>query len=176
MFLGEAGKGIPPSAVFPLVEKEEIEKRGLTPQDVLIASLLAGLREMGVLNQAVVLLAMERAGKYLFRYAKVVNLVKGGESVEEAFEALKKVFPPSLEMNISEENGRYVVEVKTELCKICPRAIGELELPGSLCPTVGIIKGFLEETCGVKLSPVIRNGTLVEKSEEKCKFIYEVEA
>jgi len=65
---------------------EEIEKRGLTPSDVFLASFLGGMYELGVINQAVVNLASEIAERSLAEYAKAKGaktLLKSEESILE---------------------------------------------------------------------------------------------
>jgi len=155
---------------------EEYKKKSLKPYHVLIATSLALFRRYGALNQGVVNISMKEVGRRLADIA--VALMGGdvrGKSLPEAARLLNEMLDLNEELLVEESGGRLIVKSRSEKCKVCPRRVGELELPGSLCPYVGLFEGFLEELKGVELSVVDEKKPL-EKVGEYCVIEYSVKS
>ncbi len=130
--------------------KDKIEARQLKPHEVGVAALIAGFHELGILNQAGVLQATQRAGRALAQYAKATG--RGASSLLEAAELLHELTPLAVDVQFSGDEKGLVVRINTETCKYCPKGVGGAELEGSLCPYPGLILGFLSEFFeGVKI-------------------------
>ncbi len=128
---------------------KEYKKRGLKPFHVFIASSLALFRRYGALNLGVMTITMEEVGRRLAAIA--LGEDPGLRSVDEAVEALNRMLELNSRLTVSVEGDGIVVRSGSETCRICPRGVGELELPGSLCPYIGLIRGFLASISGVEL-------------------------
>ncbi|QOJ78607.1 hypothetical protein IG193_07570 [Infirmifilum lucidum] len=113
-----------------------LEERGVTPLHVLVASALAAFREEGVLNYALVTSSMQKAGERLaLVYGRPPDPL---EALRRAHELLQ--FAGGVE--VEDRGGHYYVRVATRTCRVCPKAVGGLELPGRLCPLPGLLSGF----------------------------------
>lgn len=130
---------------------KEYKKRGLKPFHAFIASSLALFRRYGALNLGVMTITMEEVGRRLAAIAlsEDPGLRSAGEA--EAVEALNRMLELNSRLTVSVEGDGVVVRSGRETCRICPRGVGELELPGSLCPYLGLIRGFLASVSGVEL-------------------------
>lgn len=114
---------------------EEIKRRGAKPLHVFTAYLLASLRDLGVINYGVVQRTTRHVGQKL-------ALIYGRDS--SAAEAIVRA-AELLEVGRFEvlSGGESVIfRLKSNTCRICPKGVGELELPGRLCPLVGLLGGF----------------------------------
>jgi len=152
--------------------KDKIEARQLKPHEVSVAALIAGFHELGLLNQAGVFQATQRAGKALAQYAKATG--RKASSLLEAAQLLNQLTPLAVDVQFSGNEKELVVRINAETCKYCPKGVGGAELEGNLCPYPGLILGFLSEFLeGVKVKFYDRkplrkvNGKFCEVSLER---------
>ncbi len=112
-----------------------LEKKGVRPMQAFVASLMAAFREVGVLNFGVVYIATENVGR---RLASIYGREDSpGKSLTKIAEMLELG-----EYRLEEGGGEIVFAMKSESCRLCPRRVGGLELPGKLCPLPGLLSGF----------------------------------
>jgi hypothetical protein len=129
---------------------DKIEERALRPHHIMVASMLAGLNEMGMLNQASVNVASRRAGRYLSDYAKAresLDSLAAGLSRTEKVHRLVRLLDELLELGtqveVVEADTGFDVGILSAGCKFCPKGVGEAELKGALCPYPGMIEEFI---------------------------------
>ena len=132
---------------------------------VYIACMLARFRELGLLKFGIIKSAAESTGNCLARY--VAEQGVSFSNVEEALEFINDVMGFSDEVRL-EARGSSAIEVMfhKDSCRICPRQIGGLELPGPACPNVGFVKGYLEGLGLVKL----KENFNIERGETPVRF------
>jgi hypothetical protein len=151
-------------------------KVGANVYHVYIASMIARFRELGLLKFGVILRASEDTGRRVAQYFTALGVKLG--SVEEALELLNLTLGFSDEVRARVvDGGTLEVAFSKDTCKICPRNIGGLELPGPACPNVGFVKGFLEELGLAKLKEKfnVANGELpVEQRDGYCVIRYQI--
>ncbi len=112
------------------------EERRVTPLHALVASALAAFREEGVLNYAIVTSSMRKAGERLaLIYGRPLDPLEALRRAQELLELAGKV-------EVEDRGDHYYVRVATKTCRVCPKAVGGLELPGRLCPLPGLFSGF----------------------------------
>ena len=112
-----------------------LESKGVKPMQAFVASLIAAFREVGVLNFGVVYMATEKVGKRLAAiYGREDSPAKSLTKVVEMLELG--------EFKVEEQEGGLVFAMRSESCRLCPRRVGGLELPGKLCPLPGLLSGF----------------------------------
>ncbi len=154
---------------------EKIEERQLQPHHIFLASFLAGLNEMGMLNQASVNVAARRAGRYLAEYVRV----RGGlpepagtaaETAQRYVAHLDELMGLGTKLEIGQENGTTWCKVVSNGCRFCPKGVGEAELEGTLCPYPGLIEEFVNQLLpeGQSLSLVMINRRPLAKEEGVC--------
>ena len=129
---------------------EKIAGRELEPHHVFLASFLAGLNEMGILNQASVNVAARRAGRYLAEYARVRGgLPEPGSTAVESAGRLARYLGDLLglatEFEAGTEDGVAYCSVLSGGCRFCPKGVGEAELEGTICPYPGLIEEFVNQ-------------------------------
>jgi|GEM_PF-683287 len=143
---------------------------------VYIACMLARFRELGMLKFGVIKGASEATGRCIAQYIAATH-GPGFSSIEEALKQLNLVFTFSDEVRVRTYENILEVMFHKDSCRICPRNIGGLELPGPACPNVGFVKGYLEELGLVKLkeSYNVEKGDLpVKHREGYCVISYEI--
>lgn len=143
---------------------------------VYIACMLARFRELGMLKFGVIKGATEATGRCVAQYVAAHGL--SFSSVEEALKHLNTTFVFSDEVRVrAGEDGVLEVMFHKDSCRICPRNVGGLELPGPACPNVGFVKGYLEGLGLAKLKESfdIEKGELpVRQQEGYCVIRYQV--
>jgi len=153
----------------------KIEERQLEPHHVFLASFLAGLNEMGILNQASVNVAARRAGRYLAEYARV----RGGlpdqgaypaQTAQRYVEYLDAMLGLGTKMEIGEQDGTAYCKIVSEGCRFCPKGVGEAELEGTICPYPGLIEEFVNQLLpeGETVSLVMSNRRPLVKEGGSC--------
>jgi len=154
---------------------EKIIERKLQPCNVFIASFIAGLNELGAINQASVNIAARRAGRYLAEYAKAQgNLPEpGGSTAETAMRyisLLNDMLGLSTMFNTESDGGKITVRITSSGCRFCPKGIGEAELEGTLCPYPALIEEFINELLpeGAKIHLVIKDRRPMIKDKTSC--------
>lgn len=127
---------------------DKIEARNLQPYHIFMASFLAGLNEMGMLNQASVNVASRRAGRYLAEYAKARHDLpaSSGAVTEDAksfVDYLNRVIGLGTQVDVKDGPDGLQMRVVSSSCSFCPKGVGEAELQGTLCPYPGLIEEFV---------------------------------
>ncbi|PLJ77925.1 hypothetical protein [Infirmifilum sp. SLHALR2] len=113
-----------------------LEERKVTPLHAFVASALAAFREEGVLNYAILTSSMQKVGERLSQiYGRPADPL---EALRRATDLLQ--LAGSVE--VEDRADHYLVKVATGTCRLCPKAVGGLELPGRLCPLPGLLAGF----------------------------------
>lgn len=160
-----------------VLEKAKIDARGLEPQHVFLASFLAGLNEMGMLNQASVNVASRRAGHYLADYVKAQGSLppEAGtkeESAQRFVEHLDKIMKLGTRLDIQGEPGNFVVKVMSMGCRFCPKGVGEAALEGTLCPYPALIEEFVNQLLpeGQKLKLAMKGRRPLHKEGDNCEI------
>jgi len=134
-----------------------LEDKGVKPLQAFVASLITAFREIGVLNFGVVYMATEKVGRRLAAiYGREDSPAKSLRKIAEILELG--------EYKLEERENAITFAMKSETCRLCPRRVGGLELPGKLCPLPGLLSGFAAtraeqdvrregEYCIINLSP-----------------------
>ncbi|ABL78402.1 hypothetical protein [Thermofilum pendens] len=138
---------------------ENAIKRNANVYHVYIACMIAKFRELGLVNYGVIKGAAEATGRCTADYFLAHGLKPS--SVEDAIVALNEITGFTDEVKVDYRDGVLEVRMHRDSCRICPRMVGGLELPGAACPNVGYIKGFVEGLGLAKLEDFAR-----EKGEE----------
>lgn len=155
---------------------QEYEKRKLKPYHILIATSLALFRRYGALNFGVVNVAMEETGRKLAQLAlKERGEEIRGRDIPGLVSLLNEMLGMNSELEAELTGDTLTVKSRTSLCKLCPKGVGGLELPGRLCPYVGLIRGFVEEIANLSLD-VDFNGEFFKKEGGYCVIKYKVGA
>ncbi len=152
---------------------ETIKERDVNPCQAAIASLIAGLNAIGVLNQSVALKMSEWAAPIF--YASLVNEGIAKMELEHDVGAFFK--------GLGYEDGTYTVKledslidvrVKADRCKVCPRSVGLADIPSSACPLPGALMAIAEIITQKKWDIVKeRNGArviVVKREGGECHF------
>jgi hypothetical protein len=154
---------------------EKMDERKLQPHHVFLASFLAGLNEMGMLNQASVNVAARRAGRYLAEFARARGDVpepgpSPSETARRLIEHLNGLMDLSTMLEISSEAGIASCRIVSRGCKFCPKGVGEAELEGTLCPYPGLIEEFVNQLIGEnqRMRLVMTNRRPMVKAAEGC--------
>ncbi len=153
---------------------QEYKKRNLEPCHVFIATSLALFRKYGALNFGVVIVAMENTGRKLAQLA----LKEKGESIRslsipDMISLLNQMIDMNSELKTELVGDSLIVKSRSSLCKLCPRGVGGLELPGRLCPYLGLIRGFVEEITGLYLESDF-NSDFFKRDGDYCVIKYSV--
>ena len=159
---------------------DKIDKRELLPYHILVASIFAGLNEMGMLNQASVNVASRRAGKYLAEYTQTQGLLDAealtaphAEKVKRLIEKLDALIELGTRVTVSGTVDGAEIRIFSMGCKFCPKGVGEAELKGALCPYPGLIEeyvnAFLDDNDKVKLVSTHRRH--LRKLDDNCVMV-----
>ncbi len=163
---------------------DQIEKRELNPYHVFMASFLAGLHSMGMLNQATVTVAARGAGRKMALYLQAKGDLPPlrGTLMEKAatlIEHLQKVMPLGMQVQVEVKGDEVEVKVEGATCKFCPKGVGGAELEGTLCPYPALLASFADALLcsegGIKVKPQGRRPLVKEAGV--CKMVlYRVQA
>ena len=155
--------------------KEKIDVRQLEPGHVFLASFLAGLNQIGMLNQASVNIAARRAGAYMAKYARAVNSDDALHDTPEenpttALNRLDEMLGLATDMKVSTDGNVTTCKITSSTCKFCPKGVGEAELEGTICPYPGLFEEYLKEFLpeGETLKLVVTNRKSLVKQDQSC--------
>jgi hypothetical protein len=109
---------------------------------VYIACILAKLMEKGVLEFGVLKEVTEDTGRCMAQYISAHGL--SFNNAQEALLFLNDLMGLTDEVKIEPRGDTLEVRLNRDSCRICPRNVGGLDLPGPACPNIGFIKGYLE--------------------------------
>lgn len=127
---------------------EEVHRRGVTPLHAFIAFLLAALREFGVINYGVVQEVTRKVGE------KMAAVYGRTDDSHESIRRIAELLEVG-EFEVQSNGSKTVFRLKSSTCRFCPKGVGGLELPGKLCPFVGLLAGF----SGTKSTEARREGS-----------------
>lgn len=155
--------------------RDKIEKRELLPYHIFMASFLAGLNEMGMLNQASVNVASRRAGKYLAEYIRAKGVFQPEstsrfDKARQLINHLDSLLQLGTKLLVEAGPDGTECAVISMGCKFCPKGVGEAELKGTLCPYPGLIEQFVNELIA-PLPPMklkMTNRRQLVKSADRC--------
>ncbi len=158
-----------------MLSDDKIKERSLEGYNVMLASFLAGLNEMGMLNQASVNVASRRSGKYLAQFAKLKTELPelGAETAQNAvmlIEHLNSILPLGTDIAAELDSGNAVLRVGNKGCRFCPKGVGEAELSGTLCPYPGLVLEFVNALLpqGQSVELVLTDRKPMGKDENGC--------
>lgn len=114
---------------------EEIARRGVKPLHAFVALMLAALREFGVINFGVVHEVTKQVGE------KMASLYGRGGNPSESLERAASLLEVG-EFEVVPDRSSTLFRLKSDTCRVCPKGVGGLELPGKLCPLVGLLAGY----------------------------------
>ncbi len=164
---------------------ELVKQRHLTPQHIMCATALGELANEGALNQGNALLAGRVAGRNLAEYVKGLAEEAGEEppsTPAEAAEMVIKLINLSDDYRVEPEEKGFVVGIRTNMCKFCPKGVGGAEIPGTVCPFPGVIEAFVSDLLGKKVKVLLKQAdgkglrkTPLLKKEGYCTMEFLVE-
>ena len=161
--------------------KRAIEERRLGPWHVFMASFLAGLHSMGLLNQAVVTVAARRAGAQVALYVRVKEELPPLEGdlpqrVKALLEYLQQLMPMAEGIHVEVAGRRAEVLINRQRCKFCPKGVGEAELEGTLCPYPALLEAFLNALLeGAEVKLQLAGRYPLAKEGDDCKIVLELQ-
>lgn len=159
-----------------------ISEREVSPHNALVASLLLGFSELGVLNQGTVNMVGRRISYFLTDYFEAIEAVPDVDSdismndlLKVIIECVNKYLDIAPEIYYELEENRLHIWLKGGECKICPKGVGGLELKGTFCPLPSMFAGFMEHcydnSTRVKVANI--DGQVLQKKEGECHFYLE---
>ncbi len=130
--------------------EEKARERQLKATNIFIASFIAGLNEMGLLNQANVLWASRRAGRSLSECARLRGLMNQApadvyEKAKFFLEKLVEMLDLAVRKEIKLEGDILSIKIYKNTCKFCPKGVGGAQLEGTLCPYPGMMHEYLKK-------------------------------
>jgi len=164
--------------------QENVIKRELDTESIFFASFLAGLNLYGILNQAIVNKASERAGVHLAKFAGLdevngygtddVSKLSALEKFEKSVEVLKKMLFISKNIEVIHRGEGTVIAIEAGTCRFCPKGVGEAELKGTLCPFPALMKSFSNEYWGTDIVELYKERAkpILVKEGDRCVFEY----
>ena len=144
-------------------------KRGLTLENIMLATVLGQLANIGALNQGLVNIVGKNVGKTISEYYKESDITLPSDDMELMKFLIERIIDEST--SISEKNGIFTISVETNKCKVCPKGIGRAEIPGSVCPVPSLIASALTDLTGIQYVVVPwDNIHPTRKIENTCVF------
>ena len=161
--------------------KEKIRGRELDANHVLIASLLSGFSEIGVLNQGVVNSITSKLAENLKAWFDTMGINPGIQSSDSPEIKIKKtavMMNNALklvgEISVQDTPDGPAILITSGKCRICPIGVGEAEIPGTACPFPGLltklIKLYDPNGKGIKIIP--HDYHILTKNEGVCYLYY----
>lgn len=162
--------------------KINIENRNLIPENILIASFIAGISSFGILNQAVVSVAARQTGKDLADYASIVDTIDIDAKVDtidkckNSIKILQSLLHISDDIKCKKDSDIITISIKASKCRYCPKGVGHAELSGTLCPFPSIIEMFINTLYNSDVIKVLkeRGVPLLVKEDDWCDFKYTI--
>ena len=144
--------------------EEKIHNRKLEACHVMIASLLSGFSEIGILNQGVVTGLTGKLAAHLKAWFDTLGFtpnIQAGDSPEVRVQKITNLLNDALrlvgEIKIEETPEGKAILITSGKCRICPIGVGEAEIPGTACPFPGLITKMIElyspDGKGIKIHP-----------------------
>lgn len=161
--------------------KEKIRGRELEACHVIVASLLSGFSEIGVLNQGVVNNITKKLASNLKAWFDATGRNPGIQQEDSSSVRIKKIFQImnetlnfAGEVSIQETPNDPAILITSSKCRICPIGVGEAEIPGTACPFPGLItylaKLYSPDKKGIKIIP--HDFHILTKKEGACHLYF----
>jgi len=151
---------------------------------LLLSSFLAGLAELGLVNQGSMNIVSKRAADYLYEYLDANEILPDmkavpGDTVTEVVKNLmlyiNKIISLMGEFDLQEVDGdRAVLLIAEDKCRICPKSVGGAAVKGTLCPIPSFLEGLVNNIAGEELITLVTAG--IEKEDTTCKAIYQLKS
>ncbi|MEE8356531.1 MAG: hypothetical protein V3R33_04400 [Anaerolineales bacterium] len=164
--------------------KATIINRDINPYHSLLSSFLAGLAELGLVNQGSMNIVSKRAADYLYEYLDANEILPDmkavpGDTVTEVVKNLmlyiNNIISLMGEFDLQEVDGdRAVLLIAEDKCRICPKSVGSAEVKGTLCPIPSFLDGLVNNIAGEELITLVKTG--IEKEDTTCKVIYQLKS
>ena len=160
--------------------EEKIRGRELEACHVMVASLLSGFSEIGVLNQGVVTNITKKLASNLKAWFDATGQNPGiqpGDSSDARIKKIIQIMNEALslvgEVSIQETPEGPAILITASKCRICPIGVGEAEIPGTACPFPGLftylVKLYSPDGKGIKVIP--HDFHILTKKEGVC-YLY----
>ena len=164
--------------------KATVINRDLNPYHLILASFIAGMAELGLVNQGSLNIVSKRAADYLYEYLDAKEILPEkdavpGDTTTEVVNNLilyiNKILSLMGEYDLQEVEGdRAVLLVAGDKCRICPKGVGGAEVKGTLCPIPSFLEGLVNKIAGEELITLVTSG--IEKEGQTCKAFYQVKS
>ena len=156
--------------------KKVIKERDVPLHSLVLASMLASLNELGILNQGTVGVLAKSFTPKVLAYLELKGVVSEGRGARENLEAIFKEFGfKDGEFEIEETGEGIRISVVTNKCKICPKGVGGAELEGAACPVPYMVSTALSVLTGEEWRPELRKAgnkvSPVVKSSGRCEIV-----
>ena len=160
--------------------KKNIEARNLSPENIFIASFIAGISSFGILNQAVIAMAARQIGKDLAEYYSVTKSETPDskaaviDNCRSSIEMLQSLIHISDEITCNDDNDIILMKIQASTCRYCPKGVGHAELSGTLCPFPTLIEKFINTLNDKELIKVLKERAvpLLKKVDDWCLIRY----
>jgi len=157
--------------VLPLNLRSKIEERQLNIYHVFIATMLGELAVRGFINQGVVRMVISSIGEKILEYLKIknprlFNISADQEGIREVIEETIKALDSFEQYKVEICDQFITIAINAPACKFCPRGVGGIELPGTLCIFPGLFTAVLTKA----LNKTFYSVTPLIKKEEWCIF------
>ena len=162
--------------------KQVVLERDINPHQSFFSSFFAGLAELGMINQGSINIVARRAADYLYSYLEAKQIlpdmrsVPGNSPAEVAknlFLYINKILSLVGEYDLREEGeGRAVLLLAGNTCRICPKGVGGAEVKGTLCPIPSLVESLVNRIAQEDLLRLTTAG--IEKEGATCKAYFDL--
>ncbi|ABU82331.1 hypothetical protein [Ignicoccus hospitalis] len=155
-----------------------IKERDVPLSSLTLASMLASLNELGLLNQGTVGVLSKYFTPRILAYFVAHGLVDPKKGIEENLKVMFSEYGYSEdEYEVEANENSLKISVVTKRCKICPKGVGGAELEGAACPLPYMVAAALTLMDGREWRPkLVSNGgrmKAVVKEDERCVTVIE---
>ena len=162
--------------------KQVVLERDLNPYHSFFSSFFGGLAELGMINQGSINIVSKRAADYLYSYLDAKEILPDMKAVpgETSTEVVKnlilyinKILSLVGEYEFKEvEDGRAVLLITGNTCRICPKGVGGAEVKGTLCPIPTLVVNLVNKIAQQDLLELVTAG--IEKDGPSCRAYFNV--
>ncbi len=163
--------------------KQVIIERDLNPYQSFFASFIAGLSDLGLLNQGYMNIVAKKAAEHLYAYLDAKDILPdiktvSGSTSTEVIKNLVSYINEKISLvgeydiqQVDEEHVSLIIMGNT--CRICPEGVGGAELKGTLCPIPSLLENLINNIAQQDIVELITNG--IEKNNGTCVANYKVQ-
>ena len=162
--------------------KQVVLERDLNPYHSFFSSFFAGLAELGMINQGSINIVSKRAAEYLYSYLEAKEILPDMKAVpgENAAEVagnlilyVNKILSMVGQYDFQpEDDGKALLLISGNTCRICPKGVGGAEVKGTLCPIPSLVESLVNMIAQKELLALVTAG--IEKEGSTCKAYFEV--